>query len=544
MLWLTAVIGVFDGPLNLQSHDDPNEDLVAESSLGQWPSYPSSPSITTTLPNPSDQESVNISREASPGPHDSPVNGPTPHNHMCYTCKNKVKGCVDFKRHLREHYVRWYCIPRNAVQDTENGPRCGVCKVPNPDPEHLNQHNAPTRTRCVGSFSRKLTLIQHLQKYHPKKRDDVNDYSTLAERSRYTGGRKYFACGFCVLGFRSLDMQISHIHDMHYHSSRQPSGYDAKKVILGLLFMNEYWRDLRAANPSLQDSLFTWNAAIVAKLQLRLEMSEESAYALYKAAFDQCNYDTSKACHSESMPGTISTNPQMETKQSMPLLQSPQAGFPQPYSSHQGSPGHSQASSMTPPGAQPIQTTRNERSVNESDFTDFYCSQLVPQTGSESTESPSSPYSRNFEYSPQPQLSLNNAESVTQLQGSFCAPLNPQIWGNRTRVSYNSRFAGHFPNVSPNFPANIFPLQSPTPGFDPTLANQCTPWTLSPYRPTSQRGQVQSSRTTKVDQMQFSGSRNQHLKGNSSDDLDDSSNNNVQRVVHDKADTRRLRRRH
>ena len=545
MLWLTVVIDVFDEPSKLQSPKDPNEDLVADNSLGQWPSYSTRLSITTPLASPCDRGSVNISTEASIGPHHSPVNGPRPHNHMCYTCKNKIKGCVDFKRHLSEHYVRWYCIPQNSVQDTENGPRCRVCNVPNPDPEHLNQHNALTSTGCVGShFSRKRTLIQHLQKYHPRKRDDGNDYSALAERSRYTGGRKYFACGFCSLGFHTLDTQISHIHDMHYHSSTQPSGYDAKKVILGLLSMNEYWQDLRVANPSLQDSSFTWNAAIVVKLQLRLEMSEESAYALYEAAFDQCSYGPSKDCHSDPMLSTFSMNPQTETNQSMPSLQNLQSWFPQPSSSHQGFTGHhSQASSMTPPGVLPVQTEQDHISVDESDFSDGYCSQLVPQIGSESTESPTSLYSHSFQYPTHLQRSPNSAESVTQLQGSFCAPLSSQTCGNRTEVSYKSGSARHFPDVSPSLPANIYPLQSPKSCFISTLANQCTPWTLSPIRPTSQWDQAHSSRATAVHQMQIAGSRNQHSEGYSNNDLNDSSDNNVQRIVHGKEDARRQRRR-
>ena len=505
--WLTVVIDAFDGPSNPRSHEDPSEDLVADNSFGQWPSYSSSPSITNTLPNPCEQGSVNISRETSVGPHDSPADSPNAHNHSCYTCKNKIKGCVDFRRHLSEHYVRWYCIPRNSVKYTENGSICRVCNVPNPDPEHLNQHNALTSTRCVGShFSRKSTLVGHLEKHHPKKRDDVDDYSTLAENSRSTGGRKHFACGFCVLGFESLDRQISHIHDTHYHSSMQPSGYDAKKVILGLLSMNEYWQKLRAAEPSLQDSSFTWNAAIVAKLQLRLEMSEESAHVLYKAAFDECNYGTSKDSHAESMPGTSATNPQMEINQSMPLLQSPQSWLPQPSSSNQGSTAHSQAPSMTPPGLQPLRTPRDQISLDELDFTDVDCGQLVPPTGSESYESPTSPYSHNFECSTQPHSWPNSAESVMQLQRSSHAPLTAQPWANRTGVSYNSGFAGLVPGVSPSLPANTYPMQgaeastipvqTPTPSLKPTLGNQYTPWTLSPNRPTSQLGQVYSSVTT------------------------------------------------
>ena len=486
-----VIIDAFDGPSNSQSHEDPNEDLVGDNSLGQWASYSSSPSVATTLPNTCDLEPVNISREASAGPHDSPVGGPSPDNHLCYTCKKKIRGCVDFKRHLSEHYVQWYCIPSNSVQITESGPICSVCNVPNPDPEHLNRHNA--LTRCIGShYSRKRTLIRHLEKYHPKNRNDLDDYSTLAERSRYTGGRKFFACGFCVCGFDSLDRQISHIHETHYHSSTRPPKYSAEKVILGLLSKNECWRDLRAANPSLQDSSFTWNAATVAKLQLKLEKSEESAHDLYEAAFDQCNYGASKDSYAESMPGTSSMTLQMKTNQSMPLLPGPQSWLPQPSSSHKGSTSYSQAPSMTSAGLQPVRMALDQISMDVSDFADVYCGQQVP-TESGKTRSPSRPHSHDVKCSTQAQPWPNSAKSAMQ-------PLGAEVRANRTAVSYNSGLAGHFPGASSSPPANKYlmqgaekstiPAQAPTRSSESTLENQYSPWTLSPNSPKPQCGQV------------------------------------------------------
>lgn len=528
---------------------------MAGNSLGPSPSYFSSPSITTSLLDSCEQDPLNFVRETSVGQHDSPADTPNSHNHLCYKCEDPkpIQRCGDFIRHLKEHYEQYYCMPENAVKNAEDGPRCRVCEILHPDPKHLSKHNPPTKPKCVGRhFSRKDTLIRHHKKHHPKKPQDVDDYFTLAENSKYTGGRKYFACGFCVSGFDSLDEQVNHVHIAHYHPWMQPSGYDINKVILGLLSMSAHWESLRTDNPSLKDSSFTWSPTLAIKLRRRLENSGEPAYDLYKAAFDNCNYGTSECDYVESMPGTGNTVPPIQTNQSMQSLQALQSRLPQPSSLYQGSTAHHQAQLMRPPGQQGPPTAQHHGPWENLDLTGFYGGQPVHPTAFENDGSFTSQYDRPFLGVPsRPHLPPNGGETVMQPVRSFHAPSSAQIWPSRSGLFYDSSIYGPSLGVSPNFTtstnqrpgaeASTIPEQAQMQGMVPTLASQ--PWNSSPNHPASRSFQDNSSFAF-ADPMQSVGPHSQQPEGYNREKLDDSSNSNMQRNAQDNADTKRRRRRH
>ena len=381
------MIDPFGAVPNTRSHEDFSQDWAAENSLGSPPSLFSSPSIPTSLLNPSKHGPLNFPRdprETSVGRHDSKADATNSHDHLCYMCEDPkpIQRCGDFIRHLKEHCEEFYCIPENAVKITEDGPRCSACEMLNPDPKHLSNHNPPTKPNCVGrQFSRKDTLVQHLKKHHPKKPQDVDGYSTLAEKSRYTGGSKKFACGFCISGFDSLDEQVTHVHNAHYRRSMPTTGYDINKVILGLLSMNNHWQKLRTDHPSLKDTSFMWNSILAKNLQLRLEMSEEQANDLYKATFDNCNYGTSDISYVEPIRCTSPTDPQMETNQAMQRSQASQSRLPQPSSFYQASTTHHPNQLMRPGGQQWPSTAPHQEAWNNLDSTGVHGHEQVDQTG-------------------------------------------------------------------------------------------------------------------------------------------------------------------
>ena len=416
------------------------------------------------------------------------------------------------------------------MKDTEDGPRCSACEMLNPDPKHLSNHHPPTKHKCVGRhFSRKDTLVQHLKKYHPKKPQDVDVYSTLAEKSRYTGGGKKFACEFCVSDFDSLDEQVSHVHDAHYRRSVPPAGYNINKVILGLLSMNKHWQKLRIDHPSLKDTSFMWNSTLAKNLQLRLEMSEEPANDLYKAAFDNCNYGPSENSYVVSIRFISPTDPQMETNQAMQWSQASQSRLPEPSSFYQASTTHHPTQLMRPHGQQWPSNAPHHEAWNNVDSTGVHGHQRVGTTGFENDESLTSQYDHPFPGVPsQPS----------------------QTWPSRRGLSYDSGFYGPSLGVSSNFTTSKNSRQGAntsdslgqaTQGFLPTLASQ--PWNSSPNHPAWPVVQGNSSFAF-ADSMQSGGPHSQQSEVYDRENLDGTSYSNMKRNVQDNADTRRRGRRY
>ena len=345
------------------------------------PSFASNTSIRNTPRGPFDQGSNNLSRGDSvtlPGYSGTSSNE---HDRWCFICEepNKPFTTLDgFKRHVREHYTRYYCIPQDALVYMEDGPRCAFCSISNPDIIHLNAHNV---SECVGTkFSRKKTLIKHLEKKH-----SVHDNSMLADQSEYSVDKKYFACGFCIFCCGSLNEQTNHIDAAHYRFSQHIRDWDQNKVIRGLLsqpVVNECWRGVLAANPHLQESLFRWNPTIVKQLKHRLEMSREPAVILCNAAIDASNCNRNWHGHLESVPvsGTNGlTDQEMATDQSSHNFQSQGALSPLSYNSEQSYVDHSsrmaasalQSQRLAMDWAKPISMDRDENRP---------CSQIVTAT--------------------------------------------------------------------------------------------------------------------------------------------------------------------
>lgn len=226
--------------------------------------------------------------------------------HICHICPDPtiVKGCPEFKRHIQEHYVRWYCVLLETVINTEEGTRCATCPTSNPDPSHLNAHSSA----CSGTnYSRKDTLISH-QSQHKKDHGPVlaTEHSSHVEK-------RYFACGFCISCSESPKELANHIHD-HFHAPQHIPDWEYSKVILGLL-------SARGERHPILGSSYRWDPALrsVKDLQDRLELGQERPDILVADAIARSYYPRSEQAQAEpvlrsSLTGPeLYTNPQIQT---------------------------------------------------------------------------------------------------------------------------------------------------------------------------------------------------------------------------------------
>lgn len=195
-------------------------------------------------------------------------------------------------RHEREkHEEHLYpCMPNGAIEMTEQGPVCAICKTSDPDKTHLDKHNIGS---CVSNpwstnaYKRRIDLVNHL-----KHRHGISNGQGLAEHWKRAPDKKAWACGFCVKYFPQRMDRINHIYAEHYAQGTDMRSWDAVKVIWGLLRQPrlwDAWSEYLLAKYSLAPTELTWHASVVKSLQRRLEMGEESPEVLVAAAYEQSN---------------------------------------------------------------------------------------------------------------------------------------------------------------------------------------------------------------------------------------------------------------
>ncbi|CAD6579814.1 MAG: hypothetical protein ASARMPREDX12_009373 [Alectoria sarmentosa] len=490
--------------------------MTAANPLGQSPSSYSDHSILTGPRSPRDQESYNPSRGASVGEQSSLSIAPNDHIHWCVTCKipQAIKTCGGFKRHMREHQTRFYCKLQGPVVPTEDGTKCAFCDVLNPDSRHLNTHNVKLCVKkppVARSYPRRDLFLNHLKKKH-----NVSDGSVLAEQSKHTIHQKFFACGFCVSWFGSLNEQVNHIDAAHYRLSKHIRDWDLDKVIRSLLSrpgMNEHWQRTMAANPRFQEPLFSWDPTGVEQLQRRLEMSLEPEDVLCRAAIDESNYGRSQHGMVESVPVTGLTDLEMDTSQLMQPSQHQNVWSPPPSNHNQDSTAH--APPTRAPTLQSQQLGWNWEDHNDWDWNGTYGSRAVPQIAS--------------------------------------AADTAQSWKGHIGTSHSSRLGGYSQGLSSNisndprprqgFETRTHPAQARTSDNHPTLLTQQTPLPPSRFHPTSHSSHILGPFDPAYHSTSDAQPQGQDLTDHHQTDMDDDFNN-MQRPIQDQGDGRRQRRPH
>lgn len=482
---------------------------------------------------PWDQESYPLSEGAIVGQQNSPATTSSYHDHWCFVCKDHgpIRTCDGFKRHIREHEKRYYCVPRESVLVTEDGPICAFCGASNPDLKHLNTHSVPS---CVNKkYTRKKSLIKHLEKNH-----GVDDGSVLANKSEYTVDKKYFACGFCVSWFSSLQEQVNHI-DAHYMSAKHIRDWDSDKVIRGLLsqpIVVDHWRSALAAKPHLQEAWFRWDPTLAKELQHRLERSQEQADVLSAAAIDQSNYGSSNLGFAGLNSDTI--QPMQEFQRQDPWLLLPS-------SSNQDSAAHTHALPTTTSTVPPQQLAWNGIGLENPRWNRMDGSRPVPRVASELYESSTS-MTQEYSGHPRPHFSPESSQSFMHQQhpglvSSFASVIGAaQAWEAQAKSIHSSRVGGHSQGASPYLATNLgssqatearrYPAQSHTGRFHHTLGIQSAP---VPYdRPTSRSSQA-TSPFSPTGHQGFAGKIHRQELMNYHDIDPDVDINNTQRIIHD-----------
>ena len=234
----------------------------------------------------------------------SPSTRPGQHPYGCFRCKKPraLDTCDGWKRHMKEHETVFPC---RQCEDSDTA-------------------------RNPWSYTRKANLVKHLSDTH--KMSD-SDASAQADTWCETVKRKYFGCGFCVSLFYNITDQLNHIDTEHFRRLQDISGWDTSKVIQGLTQqpgVNLFWQNFFGASyPRSQD--FTWNDSVAKNLQLRLELSEESAEDLATAAISQVIWTEIPQDSDEASVTGGFTNPHMEMDQNMLSVQDRSTGDGYPH---------------------------------------------------------------------------------------------------------------------------------------------------------------------------------------------------------------------
>ena len=425
---------------------------MAASFLTQSPSLVSNASTCNTLSSPSVQGSYNFSRDNSVGLTNSSTASSNEHDRWCFICENPThpfKTADGFKRHLREHFTRYYCILQEPLVVKEDGPRCASCNIRNPDPIHLNTHS----NECVGrKFTRKCLLIHHLKTKH-----NVHDGSKLASYSEHSVNLKYFACGFCVFPSDSLITLANHVDAHHYKFSQHIRHWDNDKVVRGLLsqpVVVEYWQAIVASNPPLQEPWLRRLPTLVNQLKHRLEMSRKPAETLRNAAIDASNCRSNSYGYLEPVSADLG----MVANQTMEPFERQDAISPPSFNSEQGHgayPSHTAAASP--------QLQHPARDHDRPNYMDFDKGRRYPRVTSETYGSPGSPVNRHSPYRAQPFHPSNWSESF--MQGQYPAYSSSPASASGTsgasegqaRNPYHPRLGGHSSALPPNLIINAQP---------------------------------------------------------------------------------------
>ena len=324
------ILGAFTLLPDLQGNDILSDGSATAVSVSQSPS-----TFDVTPGTPWDQESYKPSRDASVGVQSSSAATSNRYDRWCFICEDlkRITTHDGLQKHVLKHFTKHYCIPSNSVMQTEDGPKCAICRVSDPDPRHLNTH-----TECLNkTFTTRDNLIKHLESKHK-----FHDASVLAKHAKHTTiNQKYFACGFCGFCCDSLNKQVNHVDAIHYKYSAHRSDWDQNTVIRGLLSqpdVHEHWQWFLGANLHLQEPGLKWNPTQIKHLQRRLELGQEDAVVLCQAAIsaiDDRSYGRSQQGLVDSAPFAGFRDLDRDTGQSIQTLNREDTSFPLAYSSEQ-----------------------------------------------------------------------------------------------------------------------------------------------------------------------------------------------------------------
>ncbi len=206
--------------------------------------------------------------------------------YSCTVCQRSYQNHFDWKKHEKEHEYTYTCMASGQWDATAQGFACIPCGALNPEEEHLKVHGI---VRCNIQNKRREKIVKHLKDYHMVSERAIGE--SLADSWRRDQGKQFWACGFCVMLFRSFRDRLQHIRKGHYDRGQKLEEWDANKVIKGLLLqpgVDIAWKSLVDAHCFHNASELTWETSDLKDLQYKLEIGptdEQSAESLAEVAY-------------------------------------------------------------------------------------------------------------------------------------------------------------------------------------------------------------------------------------------------------------------
>ena len=193
-----------------------------------------------------------------------------PRPFSCTVCQRSYQNHFDWKKHEKEHEYTYTCMASGRWDAKAQCFACTHCGTLNPDEEHLKAHGIE---KCNTQNKRREKIVKHLKDCHMVSERAVGE--SLADNWRCDQGKRYWACGFCVMLFLSFKARLQHIGKEHYDRGRKLEEWDANKVIRGLLhqpWVDGPWKSLVDKHCLQNAAELTWENSDLKDLQYKLEI--------------------------------------------------------------------------------------------------------------------------------------------------------------------------------------------------------------------------------------------------------------------------------
>ena len=215
----------------------------------------------------------------------------------CTVCQRSYQNHFDWKKHEKEHEYTYTCVAIGQWDAKAQCFACTHCGIFDPSKEHSKIHGVD---ECNTQNKRREKIVKHLKDYHMVSEKAVGE--SLADNWRRDQGKRFWACGFCVMLFHSFKDRLQHIGREHYDQGQKLEEWDANKVIRGLLLqpsVDGAWKSLVDAHCFHNASDLTWETYDLKDLQYKLEIGptdersgEHLAEVAYRASKMRSGHDS------------------------------------------------------------------------------------------------------------------------------------------------------------------------------------------------------------------------------------------------------------
>ena len=220
------------------------------------------------------------------------------HKYWCTVCDNRSFQHSDgWKKHEKEHEVKYVCMLKGLFEFTKDGRRCVLCGALNQGDSHHLVHNTTSCIKATNrpSVKRRYDMVGHLKDVHAIY--DRTKAGSIADKWRCRSSKNAWSCGFCIHLSRSLQDHLRHIGIEHFEKGQSITDWNYSNIIQGLLqqpAINEAWMRLLESLDPFRPSETRWNKSgsemLLYKLERRLT-GNDTPQSLAKAAYDSAEFD-------------------------------------------------------------------------------------------------------------------------------------------------------------------------------------------------------------------------------------------------------------